>query len=66
MKLVVTSSAAIYVASPAWFAAKTTVPEPVSMIVLFEVILAGPLFTLNFTGRLLVEVGMATLNGFAP
>ena len=40
-------------------------PDPVSVMVLpFK--LAGPLFTLNATGRLELEVGTVTANGPAP
>ena len=51
---------------PFWFAAITTVPEPLRVMVLFAVIVAGPLFTLSSTGKPLVEVGTDTTNGAEP
>jgi hypothetical protein len=41
------------------------VPAPVSVTV-FPLIVAGPLFTLNVTGKLELEAGTETTNGAAP
>ena len=65
-KLVVTSLAALKFVFPAWFAAKITVPMPVSVTVLFAEIVALPLFTLIVTGRPDVAVGAAITNGAFP
>ena len=52
-------------ASPDWLAARITVPTPVMVAVLPDIV-AGPDFTLRVTGRLLLEVGTVTVNGEAP
>jgi hypothetical protein len=46
-------------------AAKTTVPTPVSVTVLPEIV-AGPDFTLKVTGKLLDEDGAVTANAASP
>lgn len=64
-KVVVTSVAALYLSLPAWLAAKTTVPAPVSVTELPEMV-AEPDLMLRVTGKLLVEVGAVTVNGASP
>ena len=46
-------------------AASTTVPAPVSVTVLSEIV-AGPDFTLKVTGKLLDEDGAMTENAASP
>ena len=50
---------------PAWLAANTTVPTPVTVTVLPE-ILAGPDFTFKTTGNLLLAKGEVTAKGALP
>lgn len=64
-KVVVTSVAALKLSSPTWLAAITTVPAPVSVTELPEMV-AGPDFTLKVTGKLLDEDGAVTVNGASP
>ena len=65
LKLVVTSGAALKLALPAWLAARTTVPLPVSVMVL-PLTVAGPDLTLRTTLRFELDVGVATSNGSSP
>jgi hypothetical protein len=65
VKFVVTSEAALYFASPAWLAATATLPTPVIVMLLPEIV-AGPDFTLKVTGKLLEEVGAVTAKGASP
>jgi hypothetical protein len=65
VKLVVTSGAALMVPFPTWFAATTTVPTPVKVSVLPEIV-AGPDFTLNVTTSPEVAVGAVIVNGEIP
>ena len=51
---------------PAWFAARVTLPTPVSVTMLLPDMLAGPLFTLSVTGRLELATGAVTANGALP
>ena len=64
-KLVVTSVAALKFSFPTWFAARTTVPTPVT-VTMFPLTVAGPLFTLRTTGKPLVEAGWLITNGASP
>lgn len=50
---------------PAWLAARVTVPAPVSVTVLPEMV-AGPDLTLKVTSKLLDEDGAVTANGASP
>ena len=65
VKFVVTSEAALYFASPAWLAATATLPTPVIVMLLPEIV-AGPDFTLKVTGKLLLAVGAVTANEASP
>lgn len=50
---------------PAWLAASVTVPAPVRVTVLAEMV-PGPDFTLKVAGKLLDEDGAVTANGASP
>ncbi len=50
---------------PAWLAARVTVPAPVSVTILPEMV-AGPDLTLKVTGKLLLAVGAVTANEASP
>ena len=62
LKLVVNVGAALYLALPAWFAARTTTPAEVTVTIL-PLTVAGPETTERVTGNPDVDLGSVTANG---